>query len=87
MSTIRSNNPVLTEQSHIETVTLHTPLPNISYHYRVEHIPAENPENQQTTLSTSNARVEVYSSEGLLKTYKVPRTMLGHRWDVFDYKG
>ncbi len=68
-----------------ETITIYQSKPGI-YRYAVHDFTAFD-SNSTPTITSSSAKVDVYSSTGLLKSYKVPSTGAGRCWEVFSLNG
>jgi len=63
-----------------ETITIYKPHPG-TYRYYVHNY------NDNPPLRASDARVEIFSATGLLKSYNVPLSCSGKYWHVFSYNG
>lgn len=68
-----------------ETVTIYTRYPG-QYCYYV-HNYSDGGNTQSQRLTTSEAKVEVYPSQGPVRTYNVPTQGMGTYWNVFCYDG
>jgi len=70
-----------------ETITIYTLQPGI-YRYAIHNFSAAYDGDQATVpITSSSAKVEVYASTGLVKSYKVPSTGVGRCWEVFSLNG
>jgi len=63
-----------------ETITIYKSKPGI-YHYYVHNY------SGTPAIRYSDAKVEIYSDMGLVKTYQVPISGKGKYWKVFSYDG
>jgi len=61
-----------------ETITIYQPFPG-TYRYYVHNY------NGRPPLTASDAKVEIFSAKGLLKSYNVPISGTGNYWQVFSY--
>jgi hypothetical protein len=68
-----------------ETVTIAQRV-NGRYVFSVHNFSSDGNNTQDAGLSTSSARVDVYSSVGLVRTFNVP-AQPGTLWTVFDWDG
>ena len=63
-----------------ETVTIYQSHPG-TYHYFVYNY------SGSPAMTTSGAKIEVYSATGLVKSYNIPLSGTGRYWNVFSYDG
>lgn len=63
-----------------ETITIYKSYPGI-YYYSVQNY------SKSPDIKSSNARVQVYGSTGLLKEFHIPSSGNGLYWNVFSYDG
>lgn len=68
-----------------ETITIYNSQPGI-YRYAVHNYSASQ-DQTAPVITSSDAKVDVYSSTGLIKSYKVPSTGTGRCWEVFSLNG
>jgi len=61
-----------------ETITIYQSHPGI-YHYYVQNY------SGTPALTTSDAKVEIFSATGLIKSYNIPISGKGKYWQVFSY--
>ncbi|RKZ53384.1 MAG: hypothetical protein DRR08_27400 [Candidatus Parabeggiatoa sp. nov. 2] len=63
-----------------ETITIYQSHPG-TYHYFVYNF------SGSPAMTTSGAKIEVYSATGLVKSYNIPLSGTGRYWNVFSYNG
>ncbi len=69
-----------------ETITIYKSFLGV-YTYYVNNYSAKDSSSVQGSLINSRAKVDIYSEEGLIKTFYVPNYGLGTFWKVFTYDG
>lgn len=69
-----------------ETITIYESKQGL-YNYYVHNYSSTDSNSVQGSIINSRAKVDIYSSQGLIKSFNVPNSGTGTYWNVFTYDG